>query len=268
MDLSTVTRFRPARERADLALGPGEALLAGGSWLFSEPQPHLTGLVDLTAMGWPDWEPGDGGLRVAATCTIERLQRAPVPPGIARLLREAADALAMSFKIQAMATVGGNLALALPAGAVISVAAALDAEAVVWTPGGGERREAVAGLVRGPGRTSLAPGEVLRAVDLPAASLAARTAFRRTSLNTLGRSASVVIGRLDEDSHVSLTVTAATPRPVVLRFAGVPGTQELDGALDGVDGWYDDPHGAPDWREAVTRTLAREVCDELAGVTA
>lgn len=268
MDLTSVTHFRAAQERADLALAPGEALLAGGSWLFSEPQPGVHGLVDLTAMAWPEWEADDAGLRIAATCTVARLPQAPVPAGIARLLRDAADALAMSFKIQAVATVGGNVCLALPAGAIISALAALDAEAVVWTAGGGERREPVAGLVRGPRLTSLAPGEVVRAVDVPASALAARTVFRRTSLNTLGRSASVVIGRLDPDGHVTLTVTAATPRPVVLRFGALPAPAEVDAALEAVDEWYDDPHGAPDWREAVTHTLAREVRDGLAGGTA
>jgi hypothetical protein len=34
MDLVTVTSHRVARGRADLALAPGEVLLAGGNWLF------------------------------------------------------------------------------------------------------------------------------------------------------------------------------------------------------------------------------------------
>jgi len=263
MDLSTVTGFRPARERADLDLRPGEALVAGGSWLFSEPQPHLTGLVDLTTMGWPDWELTDGSLSIAATCTLTRLHDAPVPPGIARLVRHCTDALAMSFKIQHVATLGGNLCLALPAGALISLTAALDAVALVWTPDGGERREPVADLVRGPGETSLAPGEVLRSVEVPAASLAARTSYRKTALNTIGRSASVVIGRTDADGPTTVTLTAATTRPVLLRFPALPSAGELDAAVAAVEEWYDDAHGAPDWRAAVTRTLAREVLDDL-----
>lgn len=254
MDLPTVQSFRAARARADLALAPGEALLGGGTWLFSEPQPRVTGLVDLTTLGWPPHEElPDGSLRLAATCTIERLQQAPWGD-LAALARDAAEGLLMSFKVQRFATVGGNLCLGLPAGAMISLTAALGGEVVVWTPDGGERREPVTDFVHGVGTTSLAPGEVLRAVDIPAAALRARTAFRRMSLTPRGRSASVVIG-----CGRRVTVTAATTRPVVVEL-----DDDLPARLDAVDCWYDDAHGAADWRAAVTRRLVADVARELA----
>ena len=264
MDLTTVTSYRRARERADLRLVAGEAVVAGGTWVFSTPQPSTTGLVDLTTLGWPAWETPESGLRagvalrIAATCTVTEVQQAPWSAEVAALVRSCAEAFLMSFKIQRLATVGGNLCLALPAGAMISLFAALGAEVVVWTADGDERREPVESFVRGPGRTSLAPGEVVRAVDVPEQG-ASRFAFRRTSLAALGRSASVVVGRLDGDV-VRLVVTAATPRPVVLR---VGPDDDLATLLSSVEQWYDDPHGAPDWRAAVTRTLAEQVCDEL-----
>ena len=47
MDLHTVTRWVQPRARADLpAAEPGTAVVAGGTWLFSAPQAHLTALVD------------------------------------------------------------------------------------------------------------------------------------------------------------------------------------------------------------------------------
>src|SRR5437763_1889176 len=48
MDLPGLTDVRVARSRADLVLSGTVAPLGGGTWLYSEPQPHLTGLVDLT----------------------------------------------------------------------------------------------------------------------------------------------------------------------------------------------------------------------------
>ena len=51
VDLNTVTSYRFATSRADLALAPGEKVLGGGTWLFSEPQPDVTGLVDLVDDG-------------------------------------------------------------------------------------------------------------------------------------------------------------------------------------------------------------------------
>lgn len=253
MDLHTVSTMRVARSREDLALGPGEALLAGGTWLFSEPQPATSGLVDLTGLGWAAWEELPDGLRIGATCTIAEVVDAPWGDA-ADLVRRCADSFLMSFKVQHVATVGGNLCLALPAAAMVSLTAGLGATVVVWTPGGGERREPAATFVRGPGRTSLQPGEVVRAVDVPAASLQARTAFRRIGLTAMGRASAVVVG-----CDRTITITAATERPVVLSV------DDLDAGLAGVDCWYDDPHGAADWRRAVASRLAREVADELGG---
>jgi CO/xanthine dehydrogenase FAD-binding subunit len=252
MDLGTVRSFRAARARGDLVLAPGEAVVAGGTWLFSEPQPALSGLVDLTTLGWePFGLLPDGILSISATCTIEQLQAAPWGP-LAGLARQAADGLLMSFKVQRTATVGGNLCLGLPAGAMTSLLAGLSAVAVIWTPDGGERREPVATFVRDVRETSLAPGEVLRAIEVPAAALTAPAALRRTSLTALGRSAAVVVG-----SGRRVTVTASTRRPIVLD------ADDLDAGLASIDCWYDDAHGAPDWRAAVTGLLAREVVGEL-----
>ena len=53
MDLSFVTELSAPRSRDDLpAPEPGTAFLAGGTWLYSEPQPHLTTLVDLAGFDW------------------------------------------------------------------------------------------------------------------------------------------------------------------------------------------------------------------------
>jgi CO/xanthine dehydrogenase FAD-binding subunit len=265
MDLHTVTSLRPARTRDDLRLAAGETVLGGGSWLFSEPQPEVTGLVDLMTMGWQPWEIGPAGLSVAATCTIAQLLEAPAPADwtASALLRQSAEAFLMSFKIWNTATVGGNLCLGLPAGAMISLATALDAEVVVWTPDGGERREPVASFVRGPRDTSLQPGEVLRSVEFPIEALRGRTAFRKIALTPLGRSSSVVIARLDRDGRFTLGVTAATPRPYVFGFDAAPTPDGIRAALESVDEWYADPHGSPDWRAAVTLDLAHEVCAEV-----
>lgn len=266
MDLSSVRTFRQARRRGDLVLAPGERLLGGGTWLFSEPQPGTTGLVDLTTLGWVPAEslPG-GGLRIAATCTVEQLQQLPWTdhhPSLGPLVRSCVDAFLLSFKIAHTATVGGNVCLALPAGAMTSMLAGLGAQAVVWTPDGGVRREPVAELVTGVRTTSLRPGEVLRALDVPAESLAAPALIRRASLATRGRSGAVVVGRRDGDAVV-LTLSASTTRPVVLRLPAGVAPEEVRAAVAGVTTWYDDPHGAPDWRAAMTARLAVEVADRL-----
>lgn len=262
MDLHTVSSYRAAQARSDLRLSPGETVMGGGTWLFSEPQPTVSGLVDLTTLGWEPYETrADGTLRVGATCPIAALAEAPaeVLGRQASLVRACADALLMSFKVQQVATVGGNVCLALPAGAMTTLLAGLGAVAEVWAPDGGVRREPVADLVTGVRRTTLAPGEVVRAFEVPAASLAAPAAVRKLALTPIGRSSALVAGRV-EDDEVVLTVTAATTRPVVLR---VTTGDDLAEALAGVDCWYDDPHGPEDWRRAITARLAADVVADL-----
>jgi CO/xanthine dehydrogenase FAD-binding subunit len=265
MDLIGVNEIRVARTRDDILVGGGIEPLGGGTWLFSEPQPGLTGLVDLTALGWPSTTRTPEHLVVAATCTIRDLTRVdPEPDWTAhRLFRLCADSLLASYKIWAVATVGGNVATALPAGAMTSLLAALDATAVIWGPGDAERRMLVSELVSGVRTTRLTEGEILRAFEIPLASLRSRVAFRRISLSNLGRSASLVIGRLAGDGAFTLTVTAATQRPSVLRFAALPTEAELREAVGAIDDWYDDPHGTPDWREHVSTLFAGEILREL-----
>jgi CO/xanthine dehydrogenase FAD-binding subunit len=266
MDLTSLDRVRAAHDRTDLALGPRSAPLAGGTWLFSEPQPDLTELVDLTTLGWPAVEVSDAGLTIAATCTIRTLVDLSPVPGWAsqHLVARCARSLVASEKIWDWATVGGNICVALPAGALTSFAVALDATAVVWTADGGERREPVASLVTGVRTTSLAPGEVLRAVSVDAAVLAEPAAFRRVALTRHGRSGAIVVGRRTAGGGLVVTLTAGVTHPHRLGFAGIPGADELRAAIEQVDDWYDDPHGAPDWRRAMTLRLAEQVREELA----
>jgi len=93
----------------------------------------------------------------------------------------------------------------------------------------------------------------------------ARTAFRQVSLSPVGRSAVLVIARR-ETSQAIVTITAATSRPVQLRFPAMPAPAEALMALDRTrPGYLDDVHGNRPWREAMTRRAVAEVTTELAG---
>ena len=269
MDLVTVRTVRTPSHRDDLALSAGDRPLAGGTWLFSEEQPGLSGLVDLTTLGWPDVERSPGTLTVAATCTIAALLRVQPDPGWTAwpLVDRCANALLASFKVWNSATVGGNVAVGLPAGAMTALLVTLDATAVVWTADGGERRTPVAELVLGVRRLDLGDAEVIRAFEVSEAALAATTGYRRVSLSPHGRSGALVTARWSSDGFV-LVVTAATPRPLVLRFAALPDAVTLDAALRAHDDWYDDPHGSPAWRRAVSTRFAHELRDEAAAAAA
>ena len=262
MDLGTVCELRSS---LDLDWRAGDAWLAGGTWLFSEPQPRLRRLVDLTRLGWTSLrELADGSLEIGATCTIAELSRRSHP-----LFLACCRAFLASFKIWNVATVGGNLCAALPAGPMISLCAALDGTCLLLDRHGASRVVPVAELVTGPGRTVLRDGELLRSVTLPAPALGRGTAMRQASLYELGRSAVLVIGTRDPTTGATtVTVTASTVRPYQVSFAGPPGREELAEAIERTvppHGWFDDVHGLPRWRRHMTYRLAEQVRQELDG---
>jgi CO/xanthine dehydrogenase FAD-binding subunit len=280
VDLHFVEEIRGAVDSRDIRAwqrqaGAGDVLLAGGSWLFSEPQPGARRLLDLTTAGWPPFTESGEGLEIAATATIAQLAGfrpggLALSPSVVELVRRCCAALLGSFKVWNVATVGGNLCLALPAGPMTALAAALDGTCTVWTRDGGARRVPALDFVTGDRVTALARGEVLRSVTLPADGLAARVAFRRASLRDHGRSAALVVGRLRPGGAVALTITAATPRPVRLELPAGLTSDEVAAAVDLAvppDGWFDDVHGAPAWRRHVTRLFAGQLVADLGAST-
>lgn len=271
MDLNSIGAVSVPRHRSDLSdWRDGDAWLAGGTWLFSEPQPGLRRLVDLSRLGWAAHEVTEQGLSIAATCTIAELSRLELPPTwcAAPLVAQCCRALLGSFKIWTMATVGGNICLALPAAPMIALATALEGTCVVWAPDGTERRMAIVDFILGSQCTALAPGEILRRIDLPAAAVRRRTAFRQVSLSPNGRSGALLIGTLDQGGGFALTITASTRRPLRLSFPACPDAASLAAAIaEAVPAalYHDDVHGAPAWRRHMTFALAEEIRGEFDG---
>ncbi|WP_448955914.1 FAD binding domain-containing protein [Labrys neptuniae] len=269
MDLNTIDAvLRPTTRRALRNFSAGDAYLAGGTWLFSEPQRHLRRLIDLGGCQWEPLQSGSWGLSIAATCPVATLDgfEAPAEWIAAPLIGQCCRSFLASFKIWNMATVGGNLCMGLPAGPMISLCAALDGTCVTWTPIGGERHIKTIDFVRGPLQTALQSGEVLRRIELPSDAFKRRFAFRRATLSPLGRSGVLLIGTRAGRGRFTLTVTASTRRPVQLAFQSLPLPAELSDRLDATipgDLYYDDIHGAPAWRKHMTYEFAEEIRREL-----
>src|SRR6202163_1976581 len=271
MDLNTIIEVAHPRTRAQLPVWTaGDAWLAGGTWLFSEPQSDLKRLIDLTDLKWPALTIGETELSIAATCTVAQLDAFACPPEwlAAPLIDQCCRAYLASFKIWKTATVGGNLCMSLPAGPMISLTSALDGVCTIWQADGGERSIASADFVTGDQRNVLAPGDLLRQIDIPLAALKRRSAFRQISLTPVGRSAALLIGSISSEGAMRLTVSAATKRPVQLSFAKSPQARELREALlhhipDAL--YHDDVHGNPAWRKHLTLRLAEEIRAELQG---
>jgi len=285
MDMNTIEAVVPTTDPAEWR--DGDAWLAGGTVLFSygsfafgrsvSDGGPLRRLLDLGQAGWSPVTVEEAGIELAATCTVAELYALPASASVAGrgwsaldLFRPCCDSFVASFKVWNMSTVGGNICTSLPAGPMISLCAGLDATATILGPGGSTRRVPVSDFVTGDATNCLAPGELLRSIFLPASALSAKVAFRRLSLSNLGRSGVLLTGRLDPDGGLVLTVTAATKRPVQLRFAAgeLPDAQQLAAAVEHsipAELYHDDIHGLPAWRRDMTFRLAEEIRAELLG---
>jgi len=271
VNLNTIREVkRPASADEIRRWRDGYAWLGGGTWLFSEPQPHTDTLIDLRTLNWPSVEIGGEGIDLAGTCTIAELYALEPPPEwtAGPLIGECCRSFLSSFKIWHEATIGGNIVMSLPAGPMISLAVALEASYTLWPRDGDPRQVAAIDFVTGNHANVLAPGELLRNIHLPARALKKTFAFRRASLTHLGRSGVLLVGTLDRASgELVLTVTAATVHPVQLRFASAPDAPALRAAIDaGIPDalYFDDVHDSPAHRRHLTFYFAEQIRAELA----
>jgi CO/xanthine dehydrogenase FAD-binding subunit len=272
MDLHTVNRVRrPACAKEISSWDAGFAWLAGGTWLFSEPQLDVHTLIDLESLNWPALQPSEDGLEIASTCRVVELDqlvdKAPPDWTAAPLFRLCCRSFLASFKIWNEATVGGNICMSLPAGPMISLATALEGVGTLWPRNGEPRRVSVVDFVTGDHRNVLAPGELLRSIFLPARALRKKFAFRRFTLTHLGRSEALLIGtRGPVHGEFLLTITAATVRPIQFHFEGMPAAEELKRAIDAAvpfNLYLDDVHGSPPHRKQLTHYFAEQIRAEL-----
>jgi CO/xanthine dehydrogenase FAD-binding subunit len=271
MDLHTVNRVRrPAQAEEVSSWEPGFAWLAGGTWLFSEPQVNTHTLIDLESLRWPALQASEDGLEIAATCKVVELDqftdKAPSDWRAAPLFRHCCRAFLASFKIWNEATVGGNIVMSLPAGPMISLTAALEGVCTLWPRNGSPRQVSVVDFVTGNHQNVLAPGELVRSIFLPAHALQKRFAFRRFTLTHLGRSEVLLVGtRCLVHGKFVLTITAATLRPVQLCIPGLPTAAELKRAIDDAvpyNLYLDDTHGSPAHRQHLTYYFAEQIRTE------
>jgi CO/xanthine dehydrogenase FAD-binding subunit len=259
---------------------PGYSFVAGGTWLYSEPQmsgritpgqiggdetPGIDTIIDLTSLGWPHTQLVDNGLEIAATCRIRDLLdfQPPLEWKASVLFRKCAEALSASFKIYNEATIGGNICLSLPAGAMISLANALHAEYTIWPHGGDPFTMSANEFHTGMLSNKLKPGDILRSILLPSEWLKREAIMDLRSLTHIGRSAALVIATRDSDGgQVEFSISASVLRPYQFSFKSIPTASELDDAIkDGIpgDAYFDDQHGDVFYRREMTLYLAEKL---------
>jgi CO/xanthine dehydrogenase FAD-binding subunit len=269
MNLNTVTEVKRPKSADEIRhWRDGYAWLAGGTWLFSEPQVHTDTLIDLETLRWPALGSGATGLEIAATCRVAELYafESPAEWLAGPLVGDCCRSFLSSFKIWNEATVGGNICMSLPAGPMISLTVALEGVYTLWPRDGAPREVRAADFVTGNHANVLAPGELLRSIQLPGEALRKNFAFRRSELTHLGRSSVLLIGtRMRPSGDLILTITAATVRPIQLHFKGTPSSEDLREAIDGIAEplYLDDVHGSPAHRRHLTYHYGEQIREEL-----
>ena len=156
------------------------------------------GLVDLTALGWPALEVPRRRPAHRRHLHDRRARRA-ARPGRAgrpsRCSRSARGRWSRRGRSGTSRPSAATLPWRSPAGAMITLCGRPRRGRLIWTADGGERRVPVDRFVTGAGTDALAPGDLLRTVDLPADARCGPARRSARSRSPLGRSGALLAGR-------------------------------------------------------------------------
>ncbi len=130
---------------------------------FWNPQ-YVVNLQHVPGLSRISYSPRNG-LRLGALVTIQELEQHPAIRQHYQALATGATSFA-GVQVRNLATVGGNVCNASPAGDTLPALLALDAQCKIVGPDG-ERWLPLEQFFKGPGSTALEPGEILTELRLP-----------------------------------------------------------------------------------------------------
>jgi len=265
--------------------GADARVLAGGQSLVRLMNARLASpavVVDINRVAGLDaLERHNGTLRLGATVRQRTSELSPDVAAHAPLLAEAGAHVAHA-PVRSRGTVVGSVAFADPSAELPTALLALDGRVVVRSRSG-ERTVEADDFFTGPFTTSLAPGEMVVAVEVPVTTAGTGTAFvevarRHGDLPVCGVAATVTRGDDGRVGATRIALCGAGERPVRARAA--------EDALTGSDGGTDavaeaaaraseglspiaDCHGSADFRRHLARVLTgralRTAIDRAAG---
>lgn len=217
--------------------------LAGGTDLYlalEHALPDVHTVIDLKRIpGLAQIEQqADGGWRIGALTPMADIE-AHAELVVALPALAAAVAVVGGPPVRSRATVGGNLCNASPAADASMPLLALGATVSVQGPRG-TREMALMELFAAPRRTTLAVGEVLTAVLLPAQPTRSSSAFQRLTRSAMdialvNAAARVVLDARGKVTDLTVALGAVGPTPVLVPgLAALHGRSVDDAALEQV----------------------------------
>ncbi len=223
--IQTYTAPRTVEEAARALAGSGATIIAGGTDLMTDPAAPWSERPGLVNISRVDSMRGiaarDGNIEIGALGTVTDVLNSDLLRDTAPVLPETADRFA-SDQIRNMATLGGNIVNASPAGDMIVPLLLLDAEIdlVSWDGKAlATRTVPLDGIFEGPGRTSIRGDELLTAIRFaePEAGFTARfeKSGPRPALEVALVSAGVAgIRQGDTLSSVRVAFGSVAPTPI------------------------------------------------------
>ncbi len=200
---------------------PDVRLLAGGTDVLVDLKSARYAVGHLIALGAISSLRGvaqaRNGLRIGALTTVTELDRSPLVAGAYAALRDATSQMATP-QVRNAATVGGNVAGAVPCADLPPVLIAMGATAFVWS-GMGERTLPLEDLIVGPRRTILRGDELLAAIDVPAPPPRFGAAYARFGLRAAN---SIAVAGVAAAVALNNDGTVASARVVLCAVAPVP----------------------------------------------
>ena len=216
--------------------------LAGGTDLIVQMRSHRaapSAIVDIkriAGMSSIRAEAGGFAIGAAVPCTALKDNKALAAawPGVV----EAANLIG-SVQVRNRATMAGNLCNASPAADSVPALVAAGASCVIAGPGG-TREIPVEAVTSGPGKTSLAPGEFVVEIRLPARPNGGGDAYLRSIPRTemdiavVGTGAAVVIDASGTCTAARVSIGAVAPTVLLVEAAGAAlvGSKFDDAAME------------------------------------
>lgn len=161
----------------------------------------------------------DNALRIGALTTITELDEAPLARERFPAIIDATQSMAVQ-QVRNLATVGGNLASAVPCADLPPIFIALNAKVALWSPKG-ERLLPLEQFFLGPRRTARNEDEILSAVEIPAPSPGFGAAYVRFGMREGNAIAVAAVGaslQVGEDGTIQearLVLGAVSPIPKI-----------------------------------------------------
>ncbi len=236
-------------------------------------------LVDIKGLDGTDGISFDPktGLTVGAAVNMNRVAAHPEVAKHYPVLVEAARSVA-SYQLRTRATIVGNICNASPAGDTIGASMVLDGKLHVFNAAG-EREEPLSTFFKGPGKTTLQPGDIVTAVMYPLPPQGHKARFiklGRNKVSDLSIVAVTVLGYPDSNAKSGfcfrIVLSSVAPTPLVAASAeailadkAISEATIVEAAQAAMDSCkpIDDVRSSARYRQYMVRNLTRQAVTDV-----